>query len=72
MTYRTLGRTGLRASILGMGTGGHDPLGLASGTSEMESAALLRREFELGVNLFDTAPWIRGRTQRGDPWPGPG
>ena len=56
MTYRHLGRTGLRVSTLGMGTGGHDPLGQKSGRPESEMIGLLHRAFDLGVNLFDTAP----------------
>jgi aryl-alcohol dehydrogenase-like predicted oxidoreductase len=57
MIYRTLGRTGLQVSILGMGTGGGpDPLGQKSGRPEQESQSMLRRAFELGINLFDTAP----------------
>jgi aryl-alcohol dehydrogenase-like predicted oxidoreductase len=36
MTRRTLGRTGLRVSILGMGSGGYDPLGAASGRPDAE------------------------------------
>lgn len=57
MHYRTLGRTGLNVSIVGMGTGGGpDPLGQKSGLPESEAIALLRRAYDLGVNLFDTAP----------------
>jgi aryl-alcohol dehydrogenase-like predicted oxidoreductase len=42
--------------MLGMGTGGHDPLGQKSGRPESEMIGLLHRAFDLGVNLFDTAP----------------
>ena len=56
MQYRTLGRTGLKVSLMGMGTGGHDPLGKKSGRSESEMIRLLHRAFELGINLFDTSP----------------
>lgn len=57
MTYRTLGRTGLKVSIMGMGSGGaSDPLGQKSGWPEKEAHALLHRAYELGVNFFDTAP----------------
>src|SRR5688500_2690511 len=57
MKYRTLGRTGLSGSIIGMGTGGAtDPLGQQSGRPESENLRLLHRAFELGINLFDTAP----------------
>ncbi len=57
MIYRTLGRTGLKVSALGMGTGGGlDPLGQKSGKSETEILNLLHRAFDLGINFFDTAP----------------
>ncbi len=56
MQYRTLGRTGLQVSIMGMGTGGHDPLGQKSGRAESEMHRLLHRAFELGINYFDTSP----------------
>ena len=55
MIYRTLGRTGLRVSILGMGTGGPNVLGQTLGRDESEMKALLHRAFDLGINLFDTA-----------------
>jgi len=56
MKYRTLGRTGLEVSMMGMGTGGHDPLGQKSGRPASEMIHLLHRAFELGINLFDTSP----------------
>lgn len=57
MNYRILGRTGLKVSLMGMGTGGGpDPLGQKSGRPEAEAVALLRRAYELGINFFDTAP----------------
>ncbi len=55
MIYRTLGRTGLSVSTLGMGTGGPNVLGQAMGRPESEMRALLHRAFDLGINLFDTA-----------------
>ena len=42
--------------MVGMGTGGHDPLGQKSGKPESEMIHLLHRAFDLGVTLFDTAP----------------
>ena len=56
METRTLGRTGLDISIMGMGSGGHDPLGQNSGRPVDEMKQLLRRARELGVNYFDTSP----------------
>ncbi len=65
MIRRTLGKTGLDVSILGMGTGGLDPLGLKSGRSEEEMRGLLRYAFDLGINLFDTSPgYGEGRSER--------
>jgi L-galactose dehydrogenase len=63
--YRTLGKTGLRVSMMGMGTGGHDPLGAKSGRSEKEMVALLHHAFARGINLFDTSPgYADGRSER--------
>ncbi len=56
MIHRTLGRTNLRVSALGMGTGGLDPMGLRSGRSEAEMCDFLKAAFDLGINLFDTSP----------------
>ena len=50
MIYRTLGRTGLRVSVLGMGTGGPSVLGQTTGRPESEMRALLHRAFDLGIN----------------------
>lgn len=55
MQYVTLGRTGLRASRLGLGCGGVSKLGLRAGGSEGDAEGLVKRALELGVNLFDTA-----------------
>jgi aryl-alcohol dehydrogenase-like predicted oxidoreductase len=55
MDYTTLGRTGLRVSVAGLGCGGNSRIGLGSGKSEAESIALVRTALDLGVNFFDTA-----------------
>ena len=55
MEYRTFGRTGLRVSVAGVGAGGPSRLGAATGRSEKESIAVVRRALELGVNYIDTA-----------------
>jgi aryl-alcohol dehydrogenase-like predicted oxidoreductase len=55
MEYVTLGRTGLKVSVAGLGCGGFSRLGLGTGKSEAEAIALIRKALELGVNLFDTA-----------------
>jgi len=55
MNYRTLGKTGLRVSELGMGG-----LFISSYGAERESACrAVRRALELGVNYVDTAPGYR-------------
>jgi aryl-alcohol dehydrogenase-like predicted oxidoreductase len=55
MQYTTLGRTGLRVSVAGLGCGGGSRLGMRSGKSEAESVALVRQAIDLGVNFLDTA-----------------
>ena len=56
MQYTTLGRTGLRVSVAGLGTGGFSRLGLKTGKTEEQSARLIHEAVELGVNFIDTAP----------------
>lgn len=56
MQYTTLGRTGLRVSVAGLGTGGFSRLGLKSGKTEDQSARLIHEAVELGINFIDTAP----------------
>ena len=55
MRYRYLGRTGLRVSLLSLGTGGPSQLGQASGVGEEAAARMLRRALELGVNFIDSS-----------------
>ncbi len=55
MDYTTLGRTGLRVSVAGLGCGGNSRLGLSTGKSEADAVALIRAALDLGVNLIDTA-----------------
>jgi aryl-alcohol dehydrogenase-like predicted oxidoreductase len=55
MEYTTLGRTGLKVSVAGLGCGGFSRLGLGTGKSEADAIALVHEAFSLGVNLFDTA-----------------
>jgi aryl-alcohol dehydrogenase-like predicted oxidoreductase len=55
MEYTTLGRTGLRVSVAGLGCGGFSRLGLGTGKSEADAIALVHEALDLGVNLFDTA-----------------
>jgi L-galactose dehydrogenase len=51
----TLGRTGLRASVMGLGCGGHSRVGLSTHKDEGESVRVVRAALDCGVNLIDTA-----------------
>ena len=55
MEYVTLGRTGLRVSVAGLGCGGFSRLGLGTGHSEAEAVGVVQAALDLGVNLVDTA-----------------
>ena len=55
MDYTTLGRTGLKVSVAGLGCGGPSRLGLRANKSAKEAAALVRRAIDVGVNFLDTA-----------------
>jgi aryl-alcohol dehydrogenase-like predicted oxidoreductase len=55
MDYTTLGRTGLKVSVAGLGCGGHSRIGLGAGLSKADSVRLIRLAVDLGVNLLDTA-----------------
>jgi aryl-alcohol dehydrogenase-like predicted oxidoreductase len=52
---RELGRSGLKASLLGLGAGGNSRLGLAAGQSETHAAEVVRAALDMGITLFDTA-----------------
>lgn len=55
MDYVELGRTGLRASVVGLGTGGPSRLGLARGGSVTEAKRLVNLAIDHGINVIDTA-----------------
>jgi L-galactose dehydrogenase len=55
MQHTTLGRTGLRVSVAGLGCGGHSRLGQSYGASEAESIGVIHRALDLGINVVDTA-----------------
>jgi L-galactose dehydrogenase len=55
MEYTTLGRTGLRVSVMGLGCGGPSRVGQSTGSSEAEQVALIRQALDAGVNFIDTA-----------------
>jgi aryl-alcohol dehydrogenase-like predicted oxidoreductase len=72
MEYTTLGRTGLRVSVAGLGCGGFSRLGLGAGKSEEHAVGIIRGALDLGVNLFDTAAsydteGVLGKALRGVP-----
>lgn len=54
MQYTTLGRTGLRVSVAGLGTGGFSRLGLGSGKTEDNAIEVVREAHAQGITLFDT------------------
>jgi aryl-alcohol dehydrogenase-like predicted oxidoreductase len=56
MEYTTLGRTGLKVSVAGLGCGGFSRLGIPAGKSEDEAARLICEAVDLGINVLDTAP----------------
>lgn len=55
MDFTTLGRTGLRVSVAGLGSGGPSRLGQEAGLSVDQGVALIRRAVDLGINFLDTA-----------------
>jgi aryl-alcohol dehydrogenase-like predicted oxidoreductase len=55
MQFTTLGRTGLKVGVAGLGCGGNSRIGLGSGLSEAQSVALVEEALDLGVNFLDTA-----------------
>ena len=60
MEYRTLGRTDLRVSVMGIGAGGPSRLGQHDNIrTEAESVALVLRGIDAGINFIDTAEAYR-------------
>ncbi len=55
MQYTTLGRTGLRVSVAGLGCGGFSRLGQSTGKTVAESIGIVRLAMDCGINLIDTA-----------------
>ena len=56
MEYTTLGRTGLKVSVAGLGCGGPSRLGMRDDAQSTHRAvALVKQAMDLGVNFFDTA-----------------
>ena len=73
MEYTTLGKTGLKVSVAGLGCGGPSRLGLRDNASSQERAiGIVRQAIDLGVNFIDTAQsyeteGIVGKAIRGIP-----
>ncbi|MFD2354288.1 aldo/keto reductase [Nonomuraea ferruginea] len=71
MEYRPFGRTGVRVSALGLGC-----WMFGDRADEAESARIIDRALDLGVNFFDTANNYGGAPGRsesivgGPAWPG--
>ena len=55
MQFRTLGRTGLEVSRVGLGTGGPSRIGQWTHGDETRMHELVHRALDLGINLIDTA-----------------
>lgn len=55
MDYTTLGKTGLKVSVAGLGMGGNSRLGQNTGRTEDESIRIVKLAMDMGVNFFDTA-----------------
>jgi len=55
MQFTTLGRTGLKVSVAGLGCGGHSRLGQTYGNSFEQSVAVVKAAIDLGINWIDTA-----------------
>ena len=55
MQTTILGRTNLTVSRMGLGAGGHSRLGRHAGLTDAQSADLVRRALDCGVNFVDTA-----------------
>ena len=56
MEYTTLGKTGLKVGVAGLGCGGPSRLGLRGGAGAEEHAVgLVKQALDLGINFLDTA-----------------
>lgn len=56
MEYRTLGRTGLKVSVMGIGAGGPSRLGQRGNIkTEAESVDIVLQGLDAGINFIDTA-----------------
>ena len=55
MKYVSLGRTGERVSVLGLGCGGKSKLGQMQRKTRRESIEIVKIALDGGINYFDTA-----------------
>ena len=56
MEYTTLGKTGLKVSVAGLGCGGPSRLGMQGNSgSEEHAIGLVRQAIDFGINFIDTA-----------------
>ncbi len=55
MDYTYLGKTGLKVSVAGIGTGGNSRLGTKTGKTPEQSVAILHEAIDFGINFIDTA-----------------
>ena len=68
MQTTILGRTNLTVSRMGLGAGGHSRIGRNAGLTNAQSADLVRRALDHGVNFIDTARRLRHGIHH---WPSP-
>ncbi|MHA2088914.1 MAG: aldo/keto reductase, partial [Promethearchaeota archaeon] len=59
MDYTTLGRTGLKVSVLGMGCGGPSRVGQNTGNTVEESISVVKHALNSAINFIDTAEVYR-------------
>lgn len=64
MEYKTLGRSGLQVSVVGLGC-----MNFGMMNDEAESAEVVHKAMDLGVNFFDTAD-VYGERGRSEQWLG--
>jgi aryl-alcohol dehydrogenase-like predicted oxidoreductase len=55
MQYRILGQTGLRVSLLSLGSGGPNRFGQKRFVPQSQIIRLIHRALDLGINFFDTS-----------------
>jgi aryl-alcohol dehydrogenase-like predicted oxidoreductase len=55
MDYTTLGRTGLKVTVMGIGCGGPSRVGQRAGRTEAESVDIVRQALDAGINFIDTS-----------------